>query len=42
MANTARLDVRLTAADDYLIRRAAEVAGTTVMLLLKDARAAGF
>jgi uncharacterized protein (DUF1778 family) len=39
MANTARLDVRLSPADDYLIRRAAEVAGTTVSaFILASAR----
>ena len=30
MAKAARLDMRLDPADDFLIRRAAEVAGTTV------------
>jgi uncharacterized protein (DUF1778 family) len=40
MANTARLDMRLAPADDYLIRRAAEVAGTTVTaFILASARA---
>lgn len=40
MANTARLDIRLPPADDYLIRRAAEVAGTTVTaFILASARA---
>jgi uncharacterized protein (DUF1778 family) len=40
MANTARLDMRLDPADDYLIRRAAEVAGTSVSaFVLASARA---
>ena len=40
MANTARLDMRLHPADDYLIRRAAEVAGMTVSaFVLAGARA---
>ncbi len=40
MANTARLDMRLDPADDYLIRRAAEVSGTTVTaFILASARA---
>lgn len=40
MASTARLDVRLDPADDYLIRRAAKVAGTTVSaFILASARA---
>jgi uncharacterized protein (DUF1778 family) len=40
MANSARLDVRLDPADDYLIRRAAKVAGTTVSaFILASARA---
>ena len=40
MTNTARLDMRLDPADDYLIRRAAEVAGTSVSaFVLASARA---
>ena len=40
MANTARLDMRLDPADDYLIRRAASVAGTSVStFVLASARA---
>jgi len=40
MANSARLDMRLDPADDYLIRRAAEVAGTSVSaFVLASARA---
>ena len=40
MANSARLDVRIDPADDYLIRRAAKVAGTTVSaFILASARA---
>ena len=40
MAKAARLDMRLDPADDYLIRRAAEAAGTTVSaFVLASARA---
>jgi len=40
MVNSARLDMRLAPADDYLIRRAAQVAGTTVSaFVLASARA---
>ena len=40
MANSARLDMRIDPADDYLIRRAAKVAGTTVTaFILASARA---
>lgn len=40
MAKAARFDMRLDPADDYLIRRAAEAAGTTVTaFVLASARA---
>lgn len=40
MGRTARLDLRLEAEDDYLIRRAAEVAGTTISaFVVSSARA---
>ncbi|MCU0269222.1 MAG: DUF1778 domain-containing protein [Acidimicrobiales bacterium] len=36
MARQARLDMRLDEADDFLIRRAAEAAGTTVTAFVLD------